>query len=273
GPRYVSVPLDEQGASAEAMERLLADQPVKFMYLIPTFHNPTGITMSLERRERIVALASEAGVPIVEDDPYGRLRFRGEGLPTLASIDNARNAGDANRATVLYLGTFSKTLAPGLRLAWVVAPEEIAHKLVMAKQGVDLHTSGLSQMIAYEFLRRGWLDPQVERIRQTYAARCEAMCEAIDAYFPAGARYVRPDGGLFLWVILPEGIDTAELLRDAAARGVAFVPGAPFFIDGSGANTFRMTYASVPADTIRRGIRILGELLHERIADLPAASV
>ncbi|MFO7697802.1 MAG: PLP-dependent aminotransferase family protein [Anaerolineae bacterium] len=268
GPHYVSVPLDEEGACAEAMERVLADYKVKFMYLIPTFHNPTGITMSLRRRERIVALATEAGVPIIEDDPYGRLRYRGEALPTLAAIDAARNGNDPERATVIYSSTFSKTLAPGLRLAWVVCPTEIAHHLVMAKQGVDLHTSGLSQMIAYEFMDRGWLDPQVERIRETYRVRCDAMCQAIDEFFPPQAHYVRPDGGLFLWVTLPRGIDTAEMLKDAAARKVAFVPGAPFFVDGDGANTFRMTFASVPAPVIREGIRILGDVIREHLSRL-----
>ncbi len=266
GAQYAAVPLDDEGASAEAMERVLAERAVKFMYLIPTFHNPTGVTMSLRRRERIVALAAEAGVPIIEDDPYGRLRFRGEALPTLAAIDAARTGGDPEQATVLYSGTFSKTLAPGLRLAWVVCPSQIANRLVMAKQGVDLHTNGLSQMIAYEFMRRDWLGPQVERIRQTYLRRCDAMCEAIDQYFPSSARYVRPDGGLFLWVTLPESIDTAEMLKDAAARKVAFVPGAPFFVDGGGSNTFRMTFASVPAETIREGIRILGDVIREHLA-------
>jgi 2-aminoadipate transaminase len=238
------------------------------MYLIPTFHNPTGITMSLKRRERIVALAAEAGVPVIEDDPYGRLRYRGEALPSLAAIDAVNNGGNPERATVIHCGTFSKTLAPGLRLAWVVCPAEIAHQLVMAKQGVDLHTNGLGQMIAYEFMRRGWLDPQVERIRETYRLRCDAMCQAIDEYFPPQAHYVRPDGGLFLWVTLPEGIDAAEMLKDAAARKVAFVPGAPFFVDGGGANTFRMTFASVPAPTIREGIRILGEVIRDHLGRL-----
>jgi len=272
GPRYVSVPLDEQGASADAMERLLREERVKLMYLIPTFHNPTGITMSRARRERIVALASEAGVPIIEDDPYGRLRYRGDDLPTLAQLDAARNGGDPERATVLYSGTFSKTLAPGLRIAWLVCPERIADQLVMAKQGVDLHSNSLSQMIAYSFLKHDWLDDQVERIRDTYGQRCDAMCQAIDDYFPPEARYQRPDGGLFLWVTLPEGIDTAEMLKDAAARKVAFVPGAPFFVGGGGHNTFRMTFASVPAPVIRQGIEILGEVIRDHLRDAGASS-
>jgi len=268
GPRYVSVPVDAEGASPEAVERALGEQRFKFMYLIPTFHNPTGATMSIERRERIVALAEEAGVPILEDDPYGRLRFRGEPVPTLAAIDARSHGGDPERSTVIYCGTFSKTLAPGLRLAWMVCPSDLARQVVMAKQGVDLHTNSLSQMIAYEFLSRGWLDPQIERIRATYAARCEAMCQAIDVCFPPEAHYVRPDGGLFLWVTLPQGIDAADMLKDAAARNVAFVPGAPFFVDGSGANTFRMTFASVPVPKIREGICILGQVIREHLARL-----
>ncbi len=269
GPRYVTVPMDKEGLRVDEVERLLAQQRPKFMYLLPTFQNPTGVTTTLERRQRVVALAREAGVPILEDDPYGALRYSGQALPPLAAIDAAQRGMDPEQANVIYAGTFSKTLAPGLRLAWVVCPRELAGQLVMAKQGADLHSSSLSQMIAYEFLRRDWLDDQVERIRRTYSARCEAMCQAITDYFPAEAQYTRPEGGLFLWVTLPEGIDTAEMLKDAAAHKVAFVPGAPFFVHGGGHNTFRMTFASVPADTIREGIRILGNVIREHLARLP----
>jgi 2-aminoadipate transaminase len=268
GPRYVTAPMDEEGLVVDEVERILAQDRPKFMYLLPTFQNPTGVTTSLARRQRVVALAREAGVPILEDDPYGALRYSGEPLPTLAALDAAANGGDPERANVIYAGTFSKTLAPGLRLAWVVCPSELAGQLVMAKQGADLHSSSLSQMIAYEFLRRDWLDDQVERIRSTYSARCDAMCQAIADYFPSEARYTRPEGGLFLWVTLPEGIDTAEMLKDAAAHKVAFVPGAPFYVHGGGQNTFRMTFASVPADIIRQGIQILGGIIREHLARL-----
>ena len=268
GPRYVAAPMDEQGLCVDAVERLLAQHRYKFMYLMPTFHNPTGVTTTLARRQQIVALARDAGVPILEDDPYGQLRYTGDALPTLAGIDIAAQGGDPERANVLFAGTFSKTLAPGLRLAWIVCPSVLAEQLVMAKQGADLHSSTLSQMIAYEFLRRDWLDDQVERIRRTYSARCDAMCEAIETHFPPEAHYVRPEGGLFLWVTLPVGLDTAAMLADAAAHKVAFVPGAPFFVEGGGENAFRMTFASVPADTIRKGIRILGDVIRDHLARL-----
>jgi 2-aminoadipate transaminase len=268
GPRYVTAPMDEAGLCVDAVEELLARHRVKFMYLMPTFHNPTGVTTSLARRHQIVRLAREAGVPILEDDPYGQLRYTGETLPTLAALDAAQQGMDPEQANVIYAGTFSKTLAPGLRLAWVVCPSQLAEQLVMAKQGADLHSNTLSQMIAYEFLRRDWLDDQVERIRDTYSGRCDAMCEAIEAHFPPEAHYVRPEGGLFLWVTLPEGLDTAAMLVDAAAHKVAFVPGAPFYVQGGGHNCFRMTFASVPADTIRKGIRILGDVIRDHLSRL-----
>lgn len=268
GPQYVTVSMDDQGVDTDQVQRLLDRRKPKFMYLIPTFQNPTGVTTNLARRRRLVALAREAGVPILEDDPYGQLRYRGQALPTLAAIDAAEQDMDPERANVIYTSTFSKTLAPGLRLAWIVCPAELARQLVMAKQGADLHSSSLSQMIAYEFLRRGWLDEQVERIRRTYAVRCDAMCEAIHAHMPQ-VQFSRPEGGLFLWVTLPEGLDSTAMLADAAARKVAFVPGAPFFVHGGGSNTFRMTFASVPPDLIRTGIRILGEIIREHMAALP----
>lgn len=267
GASYLTAAMDDQGVGLAAVEQLLAEEP-KFMYLMPTFQNPTGITMSLRRRQDIVAMAREAGVPILEDDPYGQLRYHGDAMPPLAAIDADQAGRDPERANVIYTSTFSKTLAPGLRLAWIVCPSELAGQFVMAKQGVDLHSSTLSQMIAYEFLERGWLGDQVTRIRETYRERCEAMCEAIAEHFPPEARYTRPDGGLFLWVTLPEGIDATEMLKDAAANKVAFVPGGPFFVDGDGGSSFRMTFASVPPATIRQGIRLLSDVIKEHLARL-----
>lgn len=256
GPRYVTVPVDEQGACTEAIEQALQAERCKFMYLIPTFQNPTGVTMSLERRRQVVALAAQYGVPILEDDPYGKLRFAGEPLPTLAALDRAQGTHN-----VLYLSTFSKTLAPGLRLAWAVCPPEVGQQFIMAKQGADLHTNGLAQTIALEFLRRGLLPAQVRRIRDTYLERCNAMCQAIDEFFPPEAHYTRPEGGLFLWVTLPEGIDSVALLREAAKQKVAFVPGGPFYPHGGGANTLRLSYACMPPDIIREGVRRLGQVI------------
>ena len=270
GVNYVTVPVDEEGACVDQLEEIIERARPKFMYLLPTFQNPTGVTMSLERRKRLVDIASQTGVPILEDDPYSALRFAGEPLPPLISLDMARypenaEAGSYVKGNVVYLNTFSKTLAPGLRAAWAVCPPEIAEQFVMAKQGTDLHTNALAQTIAYEFMRRGWLPDQVRRIRDTYLERRNAMCDAIEEQFPQEVTCTRPEGGLFLWVTLPEGLDSTELLKEAAKRKVAFVPGAPFFVDGSGANTLRLSFASVPPDTIREGIRRLGAVIKARL--------
>lgn len=261
GARYITVPVDDEGAHPEAIASAIERHHPKFMYLLPTFQNPTGVTMSLERRRRVVAIAAEYGVPIVEDDPYGQLRFAGDPLPPLAALDRAR--GGEN---VIYLSTFSKTLAPGLRLAWAVCSAEVAQQFVMAKQGADLHSNALAQTIALEFLRRGLLAPQVQRIRETYRARRDAMCEAIAEFFPPEVHYTQPEGGLFLWVTLPQGMDAVSLLQEAAKKKVAFVPGAPFFADGGGENTLRLSFACMPPEIIVEGIRRLAGVIRKAMA-------
>ena len=271
GVRYAPVPLDDAGVRLDLLEEALRAQRPKFMYIQPNFQNPMGVSLSLERRVRLVELADAYGVPILEDDPYGQLRFSGEPLPSLLALDAARHpenaaAGRYVAGNVVHLGSFSKTLTPGLRVAWAVAPVELAQQFVMAKQGSDLHTSALGQAMAAEFLRRGWLPAQVERIRRTYLERRDAMIAALEEYLPAGVQYTRPEGGLFLWMTLPEGIDTVPLLSEAAAQKVAFVPGGPFFTDGKGANTLRVTYASMPPERIREGVRRLAEVIREAMA-------
>jgi 2-aminoadipate transaminase len=271
GVRYVTVPVTETGIDPDALERVLQEHNPKFMYLIPTFQNPTGVTMSLETRRRVVAIADRHGVPILEDDPYSMLRFAGEPLPSLISLDaqlHPENAatGSYAKGNVIYLSSFSKTMAPGLRVAWAVCPPEIDQQFVMAKQGSDLQTNALAQTIAYEFMRRGLLPDQIRRIRDTYLVRRNAMCDAIAEYLPPEVRCTRPDGGLFLWLTLPEEIDTLELVKAAIEYKVAFVPGAPFFVDGGGKNTLRLSYATVPPDTIREGIRRLGNLIKARMS-------
>jgi len=271
GVRFAAVPVDEEGVRIDQLERVVEDTRPKFMYLQPTFQNPAGVSMSVERRRQVVEIADRAGVPILEDDPYGVLRFEGDPLPALVALDSSRfpqnaAAGAYEKGNVVYLSTFSKTLAPGLRVAWVVGPAEIVQQFVMAKQGADLHTNALAQAMAYEFMRRGWLPAQVERIRVTYLRRRNAMYEAIEKHFPEGVQHTHPQGGLFLWVILPPELDAVALLEEAAKRKVAFVPGAPFFVDGSGANTLRLSFASVPPETIHEGIRRLGEVIKARMA-------
>lgn len=267
GPRYVPLPVDAEGGCVESLPELIERHRPKMMYLLPTFHNPAGVCMTSERRRRAVQIANEMGVPIIEDDPYGQLRYSGEPLPSLASIDSALYSQGVPciGSTVVYLSSFSKTLAPGLRVAWAVADQDVARQLIMAKQGADLMTNAFAQAVVAEFMQRGWLPAQIEHIRTTYRERRDAMCEAIDAFFPCEVSYYTPEGGLFLWVILPEGLDAAEMLPEAAARKVAYVPGQPFYVDGRGANTLRMSFASVPPDTIREGVRILGELIKARL--------
>jgi len=265
GVKYAPVPVDDDGVCVDALEQAVKESHPKFMYLLPNFQNPTGVTMSLERRQRVVEIADQYGVPILEDDPYGQLRFEGEALPSLFELDAKRHPentdGQHRVGNVIYLNTFSKLLAPGLRTAWVVCPPELAQPLVMAKQGADLHTNALSQTIAYEFLRRGWMPAQVQRIRNTYLERCNAMHEAIADFFPKNVHCTHPQGGLFLWVQLPEGADAIDLLQEAAKQNVAFVPGSPFFVDGTGQNTLRLCFASCPPPVIREGIRRLGNVM------------
>ena len=267
-PRYLSVPLDDEGMQIPALEQALKAKP-KFIYALPNFHNPAGVTLSLERRGQLVALAEEHGIPIVEDDPYGQLRYEGEHLPSLVTLDAGRHAGGQGYAgNVIYLSTFSKTLAPGLRLGWVVAPVNVIQQLTRAKQGADLHTSTFVQLVAYETARGGFLDEHVRQIRQLYKQRRDAMLAALERHFPKGVRWTHPAGGLFLWVTLPEGTDTAELLQVAIKEDVAFVPGYAFFADGSGKNTMRLNFSYSPPQIIEEGIRRLGRALDHALAQV-----
>ena len=262
--QFVTVPIDDDGLRVELLEEALRSGP-KFMYVLPNFQNPGGVTLSLERRRRLVELAARYGCPIVEDDPYGQLRYEGRHLPPLVKVDaeyhGCANGERAFRGGVLYLGTLSKTLAPGFRLGWVVAPTEVIEKLVQLKQGTDLHTSTFTQMVAYEVARGGFLDQHVRVIRKVYGDRRDAMLRALKAHFPPGVRWTQPQGGLFLWVTLPERLDSAELLREALEEKVAFVPGAPFYPKGGGASTCRLNFSYCNPQKIEEGIRRLGGVL------------
>jgi len=251
-PRFVTVPLDEDGIQTDRLEEVLKHTPVKFIYVLPNFHNPAGVTMTLERRLKLVELAAKYGVFIVEDDPYGELRFEGEDIVPLVVL---------HKENVLYLSTFSKTLSPGIRLGWIVAPSKIIAKLVQAKQGTDLHTSTFIQMIAHDICQRGILRHHVKDIRKVYGERRDAMLAAMEKHFPPGVTWTRPQGGLFLWVQLPEHIDVSELLSVALQEKVAFVPGRVFYPDGDGKNTMRLTFATASPEKIEEGIKRLGQAL------------
>jgi 2-aminoadipate transaminase len=259
---YVTVPADEHGMVVDELEAALRQHRPKLIYLVPNFHNPSGVTLSLERRHRLVEIAERVGVPIVEDDPYGQLRFEGEPLPSLLALDAqcCHDSVDGHYAgNVIYLSTFSKILAPGLRLAWVVAPPDVLRKLVQAKQGVDLQTSTFGQMLAYEVAREGYLDVHIEIIRKTYKERRDTMLEALQEYMPPGVRWNRPEGGMFLWCTLPEGMSAVKLLEACVQCKVAFVPGNAFFPCGGGENTMRLNFSNSRPEMIREGIKRLAE--------------
>jgi 2-aminoadipate transaminase len=267
GAEYVTVPMDENGMVTEELEAALRSGP-KFIYVLPNFQNPTGVTLSLERRHKLIELADRYGVPIVEDDPYGQLRYEGEHLPPVVVLDSEyRNDVGCYHGNVIYLSTFSKILSPGIRLAWVVAPPEVIRKLVQAKQGADLHTATFNQIVAYEVSRGGFLDQHIKLIRKVYGERRDVMLGAMDAYFPPGVEWTHPQGGLFLWGVLPETISSADALRAAIEQKVAFVPGAPFYPTGGGQNTMRINFSYASPEKIREGIARLGRVLREMVGE------
>lgn len=260
GAQYVPVPVDDDGLQTEQLDRSLRTGP-KFMYVLPNFQNPSGVTLSEGRRHQLILLADKYGIPIVEDDPYGQLRYEGEHIPPLVVLDreNVRRDNGFTLGNVIYLSTFSKTLAPGIRLAWIVAPEDVISMLVRLKQAADLHTSTFNQYVAYEVARDGFLDQHVKLIRQVYRERRDAMLQALHEYFPHEVTWTRPKGGLFLWVNMPEGIDSQALFRSALAENVAFVTGDCFYPnnDPEGGRHMRLNFSHSQPEQIHEGIRRL----------------
>lgn len=258
-PVYETVPTDHQGLDPEGLtdERAAG---ARFIYVLPNFQNPTGLTLGLERRQALVRRCAELDLPIVEDDPYGELRYAGESQPSLLGL--GRKAG----ATVIRLGSFSKVLAPGLRLGYIVAPKPIIAKLVQIKQATDLHTATLTQMAVYETVKSGFLTTHLPLVRDLYKRQCGYMLQAMDEYFPDTVSWTRPEGGMFIWVTLPDHIDATELLGHAIAQNVAFVPGAPFYAgEDARVNTLRLSFVTVSEQKIQEGIKILGDLIKEQI--------
>ncbi|HKM49276.1 MAG TPA: PLP-dependent aminotransferase family protein [Terriglobales bacterium] len=278
GAEYESVPVDEDGLRTDLLVEPLRSGP-KFMYVLPNFQNPAGTTLSEVRRHELVLLADRFGIPIVEDDPYGQLRYEGEHLPPLVVLDreNLRRDSGYSIGNVIYLSTFSKTLAPGLRLGWIVAPPEIISKLTQLKQGADLHTSTFTQFVAYEVARDGFLDKHVKLIRQIYRERRDVMLQALEDFFPPAVTWTHPQGGLFLWVTLPAGLDMEAVFKSAIEQNVAFVPGDSFYApDGrntdsrEGSRHMRLNFSNAAPDQIREGIRRLAAAVKSH---LPATAL
>jgi len=263
-PRFVEVPTDDDGMVPTELERRLAGlDRARFIYVVPDFQNPSGRRWSVDRRRALAEIAARFEVPVIEDAPYAELCFDGDALPPVASFDT--------EGLVIFLGTFSKILSPGLRLGWIAADEEILRRYVLVKQGADLHTSSLTQLLAARFILASDLDGHVARIRDAYRKRRDAMLAALDKHMPPGVSYTRPKGGLFLWLELPSGLDARVVLERSLEENVAFVPGGAFFTEDGHDNTLRLNFSAMPVDRITEGVRRLGRVL-ETVMSPAAAS-
>ncbi len=261
--RFQTVNLDDDSMVVDeieyAYEKALADsgRPPKFIYVLPNFHNPGGTTLPLERRQRLAEMATKLDLPVVEDDPYGQLRYEGEDIIPIDTLIPERT---------IYLGTFSKTLAPGMRLGWIVCPEILMQRFVQAKQGADLHTSTFAQYIAGDICQRGLLKPHIKQLRKVYKERRDTMLDALVEFWPEGCSWTHPQGGLFLWARVPESINTREFLKDALAEKVAYVPGVHFYPNQDGGHhAMRLNFSYCSQDLIVEGIRRLGLALKKTL--------
>jgi 2-aminoadipate transaminase len=259
----VQIEMDSDGMRVDLMEEALdrldrEGRRPKFIYTIPTFQNPGGVTMSLPRRRRLVEVARDRELLVLEDNPYGLLRYEGEAQPTLRSLDGG--------VYVMYLGTFSKILSPGIRLGWVLAPPPVLEKINLGKQAADLCSSTLSQLMVIEYFAAGHWRDYIDRVAERYRARRDTMLDALAEHFPAEASWTHPSGGLFIWATLPDFIDTTDLLARALRENVAFVPGAAAYLDGRGHNAMRLNFSAVDEGDIREGVRRIGKVVAEQLA-------
>lgn len=254
--KLVPVPSDDNGVMLDKLEEAMIKYHPKMFYVIPTFQNPTGRTLATDRRKPIAELAAKYGVIVAEDDPYRDLRYSGTPAPSIKSYDE--------EGWVVFLGSFSKIISPGLRVGFMAGDAGILRKCTMGKQSTDVHTANLNQAIVDQFLRQNLLPGHIETICQSYKAQMDAMMEELDK-FPAGTTYTRPEGGLFIWVELPEGTDCKELLAKAVAKSVAYVPGTHFFADGGHGNTFRLNFSNSTIEQIHQGMTTLRKLIEENL--------
>jgi 2-aminoadipate transaminase len=266
-PKIIHVPMDRAGMMLVAAREALKSARkrgihVKFIYTVPNFQNPTGVTLAVERRRELLEIAHEYDLVILEDNPYGMLRFEGEALPTIASLEQESGAG-AGR--VVYLGTFSKIFAPGVRLGWVHAQPGILHKINIGKQGADICSSNLSQMLIYSYFRHADWRSYVRRLMAINKERRDAMLDALAEYMPNEVHWTHPEGGLFIWATLPSYLDATAMLPRAVAKNVAYVPGEGFYSSGAGKNCMRLNFSFVEPESIRRGIELLSEVIRERM--------
>ena len=257
-PKFVEVPTDDGGMIMEELEKILATtEKVKMIYVIPDFQNPTGRTWDLDRRHKFMEIINRYEIPVIEDNPYGELRFKGEFLPALKTMDT--------KDLVIYLGTFSKILAPGYRLGWICCGSDIFDKMTLIAQAAVLQTATISMMVVSKYLDMFDLDAHVQKIRDTYRHRCDLMISTMDEYFPKEAKFTRPEGGLFTWVEMPEYVNTRDMAADALALNVAFVPGDGFFPDAGHNNCIRLNYSCMPDDRIVEGVKRLAEVMKKYI--------
>ncbi|WEF33752.1 aminotransferase-like domain-containing protein [Pseudoduganella chitinolytica] len=253
-PEFKSVQTDDHGLVPSSLAPVA--EGARLLYALPNFQNPTGRTLSVERRLELVETCARLGLPLIEDDPYGALSYKGEPLPKMVAM---------NPEGVIYMGSFSKVLTPGIRLGYVVAPLPLVRRLELAKQAADLHTAQLTQMVVHEVVKDGFLDQHIPTIRDLYGNQCQVMLEAMAEHFPTSVTWTKPEGGMFIWVTLPQHINAMELLDEAIKEKVAFVPGAPFYANEPETNTLRLSFVTVPPERIRQGIAILGKLIAARL--------
>jgi len=259
-PNYIPIQMDENGMKTHELEEKIKtnkDKTIKFIYTIPTFQNPEGVTLSLERRKHLLEIAETYNIPILEDEAYSELNYSRNNLLPIKSMDK--------NDIVIYTHTFSKVLSPGFRLGWVVGNEEIIRKIAIAKQGADLCTNMFVQFIAEEYVRSGLIDKQIPKIRKMYKKKRDIMLKALEKHFPKGSNWTKPNGGMFIWVELPEKIDTKEIFADAIKAKVAYVHGAAFCVDGSGKNCMRLNFSNTDDNKIEEGIKRLAKIIKERL--------
>ncbi len=253
-PEFKSVETDEHGLVPSSLDKVAAG--ARLLYALPNFQNPTGRSLSVERRVELVETCARLGLPLIEDDPYGSLSYNGAPAPKMVAM---------NPDGVIYMGSFSKVLTPGIRLGYVVAPLPLVRRLELAKQAADLHTSQLTQMVVYDVIKDGFLDQHIPVIRSLYGDQCKVMLEAMAQHFPASVQWTKPEGGMFIWVTLPKHINAMQLLDEAIAQKVAFVPGSPFYANEPETNTLRLSFVTVPPERIRAGVEILGKLIAAKL--------